>query len=243
MTKEQIIEKLRDDDHYYGEFGRQFLSNSNIKQLLEDPLSFGKDTEKTVPMLAGGYFHTRILEPDKLQKYKIVQASTRNTTTYKTITNGELCLLEHEVDELELLTDTILENNVCRNLIREGEVEYEVPNIVDLHGVTWKCKADILNHSERLIVDLKTTSDIDKFRSSANTYNYDSQAYIYEQAFGYKFVFIVICKKSRRIGIFDCSDRFLQSGQSKVMKAVDQYDLFFKTDDFDPKQYFITETH
>jgi len=38
MTKEEILEKLRDDQHYYGEFGKQFLSNSNISSLLTNPL-------------------------------------------------------------------------------------------------------------------------------------------------------------------------------------------------------------
>jgi hypothetical protein len=124
----------------------------------------------------------------------------------------------------------------------EGNVIYEEPNIVDLHGATWKCKADIVNHEELLIVDLKTTSDIEKFRSSANIYNYDSQAYIYERAFGYKFIFIVVCKKSGRIGIYDCSDRFISNGKDKVKKAVEQYELFYRTDNFDPQQYLLTET-
>jgi hypothetical protein len=26
MTKEEILEKLRDDQHYYGDFGKQFLA-------------------------------------------------------------------------------------------------------------------------------------------------------------------------------------------------------------------------
>ena len=34
MKKSEIIDKLRDDDHYYGDFGKQYLSNSNIKTLL-----------------------------------------------------------------------------------------------------------------------------------------------------------------------------------------------------------------
>jgi hypothetical protein len=38
MTKEEILEKLREDEHYYGEFGKNFLSNSNISALLTNPL-------------------------------------------------------------------------------------------------------------------------------------------------------------------------------------------------------------
>ena len=47
----------------------------------------------------------------------------------------------------------------------------------------WKGKADIINHEEKLIIDLKTTADIEKFRWSASKYNYDSQAYIYSKLF------------------------------------------------------------
>ena len=33
-TREQIIDKLRDDTWYYGTYGQQYLSNSNIGTLL-----------------------------------------------------------------------------------------------------------------------------------------------------------------------------------------------------------------
>ena len=130
-------------------------------------------------------------------------------------------------------------NDVCKSLIT-GNVEYEQPNIVELEGQMWKGKADIVNHDEKLI-DLKTTSDLSKFKSvfSIYRYNYDSQAYIYSSLFGYEFMFIVIDKKTHQIGIFDCSPQFYETGQDKVKRACEAYDLFYKTDSFDPKQYFI----
>ena len=106
----------------------------------------------------------------------------------------------------------------------------------------WKGKADIINHDERLIIDLKTTNDIAKFRYSASKYNYDSQAYIYNQLFGYEMLFIVIDKNTHQIKICDCSSSFYSKGQDKVQQAVAQYDLFFNNKDFDPDQYFKTET-
>ena len=33
----KIIEKLKQDEHYYGDYGKQFLSNSNISTLLKNP--------------------------------------------------------------------------------------------------------------------------------------------------------------------------------------------------------------
>ena len=241
MNKENAIKKLRDDKHYYGDFGKQYLSNSDIMALLNNPLALGQQSKPSAAFLVGGYFHTAILEPNKLNKYKIVKSTTRNTKVYKDVAGGELCLLQHEVDSIELMRDKIMSNDVCKSLIT-GNVEYEQPNIVELEGQMWKGKADILNHDEKLIIDLKTTADLSKFKSSAYRYNYDSQAYIYSSLFGYEFMFIVIDKKTHQIGIFDCSPQFYETGQDKVKRACEAYDLFYKTDSFDPKQYFISKT-
>ena len=43
----------------------------------------------------------------------------------------------------------------------------------------WKGKADIVNHNEKLIIDLKTTADLNKFKYSASKYNYDSVKLIF----------------------------------------------------------------
>ena len=53
---------------------------------------------------------------------------------------------------------------------------------------------------------------------------------------------MVIDKETHQIGLFDCSPDFYKSGEEKVRKATDAYDLFFKTEDFDSKQYLITKT-
>ena len=242
MKTEQIVNELKDDEKYYGEFGRQYLSNSDISTLLSNPLDFKKPLPPSSAFLIGGYFHTCILEPNKLKKYKVIEATTRNTKAYKEISGGELCLLQHEVDMIEVMRDKMLNNKICKEFIQNESNNYEQPGIIELENNLWKGKADIVNHDERLIIDLKTTNDIDKFKSSAYRYNYDSQAYIYSQIFGYEFLFIVIDKKSHQIGIFDCSDKFYSSGADKVKKASDAYDLFFKTEGFDPSQYFITKT-
>ena len=136
----------------------------------------------------------------------------------------------------------MLANKICYDLIREGKCEYEVPGITELEGHKWKGKADIINHSEKLVVDLKTTADLNKFKYSASKYNYDSQAYIYSKLFGYEMVFIVIDKNTGQIGIFDCSPQFYERGKDKVERAVQAYELFYKSEGFDPTQYFINKT-
>ena len=240
----EIYDKLRDDEHYYGDFGKQFLSNSDISVLLKNPKDLHKPTPKSPALLVGGYFHTAILEPDKLNRFKIVEATTRNTKAYKEISEGEICLLQHEVDKIQLMTEAIQSNDVCRDLIKPilGEVDYEEPRVQKIHGQMWKGKADVINHEEKLVIDLKTTSDIDKFQWSANKFNYDSQAFIYSTLFGYEMLFIVIDKETHQIGLFDCSPDFYAKGEDKVRRACDAYELFYQTDNFDHKQHLLTKT-
>ena len=92
-------------------------------------------------------------------------------------------------------------------------------------GYTWKGKADIVKPS--MVVDLKTTSDLDRFKYSANDYNYDSQAYIYNHLFGREVVFVVQEKGSNRVMIVECSEEFLDRGKEKVKRALENYKRFF----------------
>ena len=242
MNKEKVLQKLKIDEDYYGEFGNQFLSNSHVGRLLKDPLRAFEPSKPSPAFLIGGYFHTCILEPDKLEKFTVVKSTTRNTKAYKDVAGGELCLLQHEVDTIELMREKVMSNDICKDLIQGLQTEYEQPGIIQLFDNTWKGKADIINHEEKLIIDLKTTADIEKFKWSASRYNYDSQAYIYSKMFGYEMLFIVIDKTTHQIGMFDCSPEFYKRGEEKVSKAAEAYDLFYKTKDFDPKQYFISKT-
>ena len=244
MKKDEIIERLRNDEDYYGDYGNKFLSNSHIGKLLKNPMSLYDKTPDNPNFKVGGYFHTAILEPDKLKSFKIIDASTRNTKKYKEISGGEICLLQHEVDMIEVMVEKMMANDICRDLIQPvlGNVQYEEPGIVRLYDNMWKGKADIINHDEKLIIDLKTTGDIEKFRWSASKFNYDSQAYIYRHLFGYDMLFIAIDKNTHQIGLFDCSPKFYKSGKEKVEKASEVFDLFYKDKNFDPLQHLTTTT-
>ena len=110
MKLKQAIEKLRIDEHYYGKFGKQYRSNSDIRILLNNPLALGEPSKEVPAFLVGGYFHTAILEQHKLDKYKIVNATSRNTKIYKDIAKKEMHLLQSEVDNLEAMIEKVANN-------------------------------------------------------------------------------------------------------------------------------------
>lgn len=233
--KKKVLELLRDDKEYYTGEGRKFLSNSDLYTLLNNPKDFRKNSgEVHTALLHGSYFHTAVLEPEKLKNFDVVEASNRNTKIYKeaVIASSEgILLLESEKKHLDHLIETMLNNDICHQLIRGNDKEdviYETPGIKELFGEYFKGKADIINRNESLIVDIKTTGDISKFKYSAKKFNYDSQAYIYSQIFGYDMVFCVVDKKTGMLGVYECDTQFMEGGRYKVEKAIGLYRKFYK---------------
>lgn len=226
----EIIERLRNDEDYYGEYGRQWLSNSNIGTLLSNPREFGsKPVEENANLLLGRFFHVAMIEPHKLSEFEIVDASSRNTNIYKEQSGDRFLLLQKEVDHLMYAINEMKGNReMASQIFAEGN-EYEVPNIGNFFGVEFKGKADIVTKDK--IIDIKTTSNISKFKQSARLYNYDSQAFIYSSMFGLPFEFFVIDKGTRQMKIFECSEEFLERGMQKVAKAVEVYNMFFGPDE------------
>ena len=55
MKKELILERLKNDEDYYGAFGRKYLSNSNVGTLLTNPLALRDTQQPNINFLIGGY--------------------------------------------------------------------------------------------------------------------------------------------------------------------------------------------
>ena len=240
---QEILDILRDDKEYYSGLGRSYLSNSDIYSLLNNPKDFRKSREDNKNFAEGRYFHQLILEPEKAIGTPFVDVSTRTTKEYKTYieeNNLSFCMLKKEMDEIENLV-RVMKGNIAffEEIYREGN-EYEVPNICNIQGIDWKGKADIVSSDS--IIDLKTTSDIHKFRYSAKAYNYDSQCYIYQKLFGRPLVFYVVDKATAQLGIFRPSTEFVQGGEAKVGRAIEVYNRYFSaTASDDIANYYIDE--
>lgn len=229
-----ILEQLKNDENYYGALGKQFLSNSDIGTLLSNPKNFGKSRPDNKSFAEGRYFHQLLTEPDKAEVAHMVDASTRNTKLYKDYcdANGlDFALLKSEVEAVETWASAMKSNIDFYDAIYAEGNQFEVPAIATLFGREWKGKTDILGVEE--LIDLKTTSDIKKFKYSAYAYNYDSQAYIYQQLFGKPLVFYVIDKMTLQLGIFRPSPAFIESGERKVIEAVAVYNRFFAPEAWD----------
>lgn len=227
-----IIEQLKDDTNYYGKVGQQYLSNSDIYSLLKNPRKF-RHKEKSLPLLEGGYFHTAMLEPEKMDTYNIMDVSSRATKGFKEyIKENNLdpydVLLTKEAEKVNVWVDAMKSNfEMYTDIYAEGN-QYEQPAVATIFGMEWKGKADIITDTK--VIDIKTSGNSDKFKWSANDYNYDSQAYLYEQLFGKPVEFYIIDKNTLKLKIAKPSPETILRGREKVLKAIEVYKTFFAED-------------
>lgn len=241
-TKE-VLDRLRDDEQYYGAFGKQYLSNSDIGTLLKNPMDFRKPQDDNPNFHKGRYFHQLILEPEKAAETKFVDVGSRNTKVYKEqieASSQDIIMLEKEGQEIRDCVSSMMGNFSFFEGVRQEGNEYEVPAIKEIQGMLWKGKADIVCTDK--LIDLKTTGNISDFKWSARKYNYDSQCYIYQELFGKPLVFYVVDKSSKMLGIYHPSEEFVERGKNKVTEAIEVYKKFFHEEsEFDIDEYFVNE--
>jgi len=239
---DEVVEHLQDDSKYYGEYGKQFLSNSDINKLLYSPNEFRKPVTKTKELVMGSYFHTAMLEPDKLTTYEIIEASSRSTKIYKeSVPEGEFYLLQKEADQVMTWVDKMKSNLQMFDYICAEGNQYERPAVDKIMGNFWKGKADIL--TDEFLIDIKTTTKVHDFKWKCNTYNYDSQAYLYQRLFKRQMIFFVIDKDTLQLKICDCSPEFIERGKEKVEKATHEFNSFYgENATKNPENFVIQET-
>ena len=68
----QEIEKLRSDDFYYGDGGKKYLSNSDIKILFQEPAQFRLPVLENENLARGKLFHQLLLEPKKAKTFRLL---------------------------------------------------------------------------------------------------------------------------------------------------------------------------
>mgnify|MGYP003654657678 CR=1 FL=1 len=229
-SNQEVIDLLRIDKEYYTGIGRNYFSNSDIGVLLNNPRMYGVPQEEILPFLMGRLFHTAILEPDKARMMiaKAVDVGSRNTKAYREAVSqgdGSMLLLTKEIKAVETMVKSMLGNMDFFDLIRGDNVIYEQPAIGVIMGQEFKGKADII--TDDYVIDLKTTGSIEKFKWSAKTYGYDSQAFIYQKLFGKPMKFLVVDKTTFELGMYDPSSEFLTRGQDRVEEGLRVHAQFF----------------
>lgn len=233
-NKKELVEKMYDDDFYYGYMGKSSLSSSAVKMLADSPKIYHyylNGAKLDAPSLSiGKLVHTMILEPHKLNgMYEVINVSSRATKAFKEaeMNVDKIVITEGEFTQIDKMTTAVRKNATIQQIIDESS--HEIPTIGLIDGLAFRAKADIIT-SDGFIYDIKTTSDVKSFKKSAFLYGYNAQAAIYCQLFGVpytNFRYIVIDKGSYDLGIIDISEEFYLSGVDMMNKAIQTYVEYF----------------
>ena len=215
-----VLEKMQDDDFYYGVLGKNALSSSACKLLLTSPKTYHYVTkygsEDSDAFAVGRLVHLMALEPHKVADYEVIEVQSKNAKAWT----------RKEYNEAQRISDALLRNENVLGLLTG--CEFEVPKIGMIGGLPFRAKADI--YADGFLADIKSTQDLRAFPFSARKYGYDVQAFIYTRLFGVpidKFFFIAIDKGSLDIGIYSVSPEFVAEGERKTMEAIELYKKFF----------------
>ena len=224
-----LLSKMDDDSFYYGYLnGEKALSSSSIKKLLESPKAFNKSLRVPATGQAlrdGRLVHLSVLEPHKLDELIVVDGTkAKKEFKDKTLEFGDhLVYTQSELNNAYWVAEAVKNNRDASFLL--ADCDYELSGIDVIGDIPFRAKADAITKDRNVIIDLKTTSGgVSEFKWSAKKYKYGLQAWLYKEIFGAdEFIFLVVDKLTKDIGIFECSDSFLSQGQDDVARGIEIY--------------------
>jgi len=242
--REDMLKRMYDDEFYYGYLGSNALSSSSAKKLIQSPKAYLKSLKinsDAQPLRDGRLVHLSVLEPQKVKDLTIIDGS-KATKAFKqaVIELGSANVYTRsELNNASYIAESVLKCNEVTNLLKGAE--FEVPEIAMIDGLPFRGKADVLNGN--VVIDLKTTGDITRFKWSAKNFSYDLQAALYMKMFNADaFIFVVVDKDTKDIMICDCSDEFIRTGLRKLDTAIEQYKYFFQDEVPNLNNYITHET-
>ena len=230
---------MQDDSYYYGHLGKHALSSSSLKKLIQSPKAYKASlvqSDNTQALRDGRLVHLCVLEPHKVKDLTILEG-TKARKEFKEMSaelGSEMVYTQSEMESAFWIAEAVKTNNEASFLLEN--CKYEVAGADMIDGLPFRAKADALSNDGTTIIDLKTTSSIgtdgEDFYWSAKKFMYALQAALYMHIFGAtEFIFLVIDKNTKDIGIFDCSSEFLELGQNQVAQGIEVYKEYFTTPD------------
>lgn len=227
-----ILKRMEDDSFYYGHLGQNALSSSSLKKLLQSPRAYQsslRQSDSSQALRDGQLVHMSILEKHKIKDLIVIEGTKAKKEFKDAVAEygDHRVFTESEVNNAYWIADAVHSNQEAMYLL--SDCDYEIPGIAMVEGIAHRAKADALTKDKKVIIDIKTTSsDIADFKWSAKKFNYGLQAALYLHIFGAEeFIFLVVQKDTKDIGIFTCSEEFLSYGYADVLAGIQTYKNFF----------------
>lgn len=208
------IDKMSDDEY----FAMKAISASQIKQYdkgaywfwKSSPFNPDKEPEKVSDALAFGKLcHCILLEPDEVEKrFMVVDfGKTRTTKKYTEAVEaypGKEIINQDEMDRAKKMIEEIGKHPLASRIIAGATAEMPYTWTDKETGLPCKCKIDAIKRTKNgiVVIDYKTSSDIQSVLNWPQKLQYPLQAEFYSQAVKEKygeepceFIFIIQSNK------------------------------------------------
>lgn len=216
-------------------FADQAINNSSLKLILDRSAGHFKQQSKSKSSPAkriGSLVHSMILDADSLKNYLIFEdgktLTSQKAETFIEANPDKAVILQKDWDLADAYQAANFKNQYVMAL-RACQLK-EVCAFVNVNGFRCKAKADAIDLDNRIVYDLKTTTDIASFRWDAKKYKYHMQRAwylkLFNLVFGFEFEFkLVLLEKTKP---FFCVEREFSEaacleGEDMVDEAFDKY--------------------
>lgn len=158
-------------------------------------------------LVVGSALHTSVLEPNEYSARYTVRPKfdmrkkddKEQAVLWDENHSTHVILSSDEHDGISAMTESIKASPYAQSLLKGGASEVSIFHTLE-NGLQVKIRPDYIVEDKGIIVDVKTTKDVNDFGRSAINYGYDMQAAMYtmiaEKVYNkpFKFFFVVVGK-------------------------------------------------
>lgn len=216
------------------------LSSSGIKALLKSPAHFKALETNSFDgrgLRIGTAVHDLVLGGDNCLEFDGPSLTSKAAKQFIAENPSYKILSKEEMDTAKKVANTLSKNKAWQHVIKDAETEVSfVGEWSD--GTKAKAKADILKKGNRMVADLKTTSDIHSFQRSIFNFRYDIQAAWYSRLFGFdfpveSFLFIAVeTAPPYDSRFFVLDEEVIENANEEIDKAIETYRRCIKTEEW-----------
>jgi hypothetical protein len=221
-------------------FASEGLSNSFLKDFDKSPALAFHNRKSTKAMDDGTILHALILQPEKEMAVIIPKKSKnyRNTNEYKliesNISDDQIIRFPDEMEDLYQMKENVMNLTFDHIGMEEilSESQKEISCFSGVLGFQARCKIDVL-WQDNIIFDLKTTTDIDRFKWQVKDLKYYRQMDWYKTVYSHysgipyeniRFIFIAVETKFPFGAKFiELNEEYRYSAEKENILAVKKY--------------------
>lgn len=188
----------------------------------------------------GTLVHCAVLEPTELyNRYAVMPKFDLRTkdgkaekARFELENEDKICLDVDTFNKATMMRDSVMAHPVAKKLLSRGVAENSF-FYTEENGLQLKVRPDWYNEEDKIIVDVKTTSDFDQFYKSIYNYRYHVQECFYTRVLnkikgdGHKFYFIVVSTELKLgkypVTVIELEDLWRTIGNKEVDKNLQQF--------------------